>query len=244
MISGKLSKATKKPVLKTKTSKANTNTPPTSKKKALQGILVLRPSFSNVNDKKFEKNKFDDLILSPTLPSLIVGRSSKQNDRITFDIAKDHHLWFHVQGSPGSHVLLQLEPGDRSTPEGLQYAADVAAFYSKARGNNQVPVGYTSPKHVKRITGGSPGMVSILKSEGMVYGNPDKGKIWVEKYGTTTLDIHIKICPYLCTYICIYTYTQMRIKVCERINIFIMKDISLCTLLSVYYYIHTYECLN
>jgi predicted ribosome quality control (RQC) complex YloA/Tae2 family protein len=213
LISGKLSKATKKTIPKTKTTKANTNTPPTSKKKALQGILVLRPSFLNVNDKKFEKNKFDDLVLSPTLPSLIVGRSSKQNDRITFDIAKDHHLWFHVQGSPGSHVLLQLEPGDRSTPEGLQYAADVAAFYSKARGNNQVPVGYTSPKHVKRITGGSPGMVSILKSEGMVYGNPDKGKIWVEKYGTTALDIHIHIYvfSYIHIYIIIYKYVHIYI---------------------------------
>jgi hypothetical protein len=68
-----------------KSLKVSTNTPPTSKKKALQGILILRPSFLNVNDKK---NKLDDLVLSPTLPPLIVGRSSKQNDRITFEIAK------------------------------------------------------------------------------------------------------------------------------------------------------------
>ena len=59
------------------------------------------------------------------LPPLIIGRSSKQNDRVSFEVAKDHHLWFHVQGSPGSHCLLQLDPGDkgRATEECLQYAA-------------------------------------------------------------------------------------------------------------------------
>jgi predicted ribosome quality control (RQC) complex YloA/Tae2 family protein len=47
-------------------------------------------------------------------------------------------LFFSPQGSPGSHVLLQLEPGDQPSPEGIQYAADVASFYSKARGSTQV----------------------------------------------------------------------------------------------------------
>ena len=59
------------------------------------------------------------------LPPLIIGRSSKQNDRVSFEVAKEHHLWFHVQGSPGSHCLLQLDPGDkgRASEECLQYAA-------------------------------------------------------------------------------------------------------------------------
>ena len=63
------------------------------------------------------------------LPPLIVGRSSKQNDRVSFEVAKEHHLWFHVQGSPGSHCLLQLDPGDkgRTSEECLQYAA--GSFY-------------------------------------------------------------------------------------------------------------------
>lgn len=47
-------------------------------------------------DKKDKKDR-DSSSLAPTLPPLVVGRSSKQNDRITFEIAKEHHLWFHVQ---------------------------------------------------------------------------------------------------------------------------------------------------
>ena len=124
--SGKQTKSTKTaPVA----AKKNTNTAPSSKKKALQGLLVLRPAQVNYmnakisgssvkgsvdsdnnsdsdsdsnfestkkGDKKDKKDR-DSSSLAPTLPPLVVGRSSKQNDRITFEIAKEHHLWFHVQ---------------------------------------------------------------------------------------------------------------------------------------------------
>ena len=56
-------------------------------KKALyQGLLVLRPSLSVAADDH-----------DRSLPNLVVGRSSKQNERVTFDIGREHHLWFHVQ---------------------------------------------------------------------------------------------------------------------------------------------------
>ena len=54
--------------------------------------------------------------------------------------------------------------------------------------HTKVPVGYCSPKHIRRITGGSPGMVSILQQTGVVYGSPDQGKLWVEKYGPQIVD--------------------------------------------------------
>ena len=115
--SGKQTKSTEKPAPSAK--KGSTNTAPTSQKKALQGLLVLRPastqgnknsnSNSNSNSRssssdaevskrssKSDRSDAEDSLQTP-LPSLIVGRSSKQNDRITFEIAKEHHLWFHVQ---------------------------------------------------------------------------------------------------------------------------------------------------
>ena len=106
----------------------------------------------------------------------IIGRSAKQNDRITFEIAKQHHVWFHVQGVPGAHCLLVLEPGKTATAKVLQDAANIAAFFSKARGSTQVPVVYTNPRYLKKITGGRPGMVSILKNDGVLYGRPDNFK--------------------------------------------------------------------
>jgi len=36
-------------------------------------------------------------------PTLLVGRSSSQNERITFQLARDHHVWFHAQGVPGMY---------------------------------------------------------------------------------------------------------------------------------------------
>ena len=238
-----------------------------NKKKVLQGLLVLRPGGTGggswaaaaAPESSADDNASDG---AATMPPLVVGRSSRQNDRVSFEVAKEHHLWFHVQveylvpyrgpyqsplealslsllealssfpfsralsrrypsphlhlnpsqGSPGSHCLLQLDPGakGRATEESLQFAADVAAYYSQARGSTQVhgnpttphartltpalptlcghrtpatqshsgvdtrgprlssllrlrpqvPVGYTSPKYVRRVSGGAPGMVS------------------------------------------------------------------------------------
>jgi predicted ribosome quality control (RQC) complex YloA/Tae2 family protein len=105
------------------TSKAK-QTGSSSHKKALKGILVLE------NKESDEKSLF-------RVP-LVVGRNSKQNERVSFDIARNHHVWFHVQGSPGSHCLLLLQPGELATDDDIQSAADVAAFYSKARDSKNV----------------------------------------------------------------------------------------------------------
>lgn len=97
-----------------------------------------QPQTANTNLKKISKALQGLLVVKPTnidsaLPPVIVGRSAKQNDRISFEVAKEHHIWFHVQGSPGAHCLLALEPGQEVNETTIQYAADVAAFYSKAR---------------------------------------------------------------------------------------------------------------
>lgn len=142
-----------------------------NKKAALRGLLVLRPDF---------EERVDD---SSPLANLVVGRNSKQNERVTFEIGKEHHLWFHVQGFPGSHCLLQLNPGETASDECIQYAADVASYFSQGRGSTSVPVGFCSPKYVRKITGGAPGTVSILKQNGIVYGNPERGRVLAQKYG-------------------------------------------------------------
>jgi len=138
--------------------KANTDIK-TKKTKATQGLLVIKPI---------------------DLPQIIVGRSAKQNDRISFDIAKENHIWFHAQGVPGAHCLLYLESGEEVSTEALQYAADIASFYSKAKGSTNVPVTYCNPKYLKRIKGASPGQVMILQQLGVIYGSPDNGKKWTE----------------------------------------------------------------
>ena len=69
---------------------------------------------------------------------LQVGRNHRQNDWISLRQARSGDLWFHAQECPGSHVVLKSSNG---LPEevDLQFASDLAAHFSRARGNRRVP---------------------------------------------------------------------------------------------------------
>ncbi|MGJ3249823.1 MAG: Rqc2 family fibronectin-binding protein [Elainellaceae cyanobacterium] len=110
---------------------------------------------------------------SPSGFDVWVGRNNRQNDRLTFRLATDYDLWFHTQEIPGSHVLLRLEPGMVPDEKDLQFTADVAAFYSRARQSDQAPVVYTEPKHVYKPKGAKPGM-AIYKKETVLWGKPQR----------------------------------------------------------------------
>lgn len=107
-----------------------------------------------------------------TTPSgfeLWVGRNNRQNDRLTFRTAGEYDLWFHSQEIAGSHVLLRLKPGAVPEEQDLQFAANVAAYFSRGRQSDQVPVVYTRPKFVYKPKGAKPGM-AIYKREQVIWG--------------------------------------------------------------------------
>jgi predicted ribosome quality control (RQC) complex YloA/Tae2 family protein len=68
----------------------------TSRKK-LSGLLVLSPSDFVSSQPNSNENEVENNNVWKKIPPLVVGRNSKQNERVTFEIAKPHHLWFHVQ---------------------------------------------------------------------------------------------------------------------------------------------------
>lgn len=103
---------------------------------------------------------------------LLIGRNNSQNEQLTFRQASDYDLWFHAQEIPGSHVLLRLDAGEVPNDDTLQLAASIAAYYSRARQSEQVPVVYTEPKNVYKPKGALPGMV-IYKQERVLWGQPD-----------------------------------------------------------------------
>jgi predicted ribosome quality control (RQC) complex YloA/Tae2 family protein len=111
---------------------------------------------------------------SPSGFEILIGRNNRQNDQLTFRIAGDYDLWFHTQEIPGSHVLLRLEPGAVPDDADLQFTADLAAYYSRARQSDQVPVVYTEPKQVFKPKGAKPG-VAIYKQERILWGQPQQG---------------------------------------------------------------------
>ncbi len=94
---------------------------------------------------------------SPSGFTVLVGRNAKENDLLT-RLAHSEDLWFHAQGVPGSHVILKAE-GKTPPLEDLLFAARLAAYHSKARGERQVPVDYTRKKHVWRPRKAPPGQV-------------------------------------------------------------------------------------
>ena len=99
---------------------------------------------------------------SPSGIPIIIGRSSKENDAVTFRVAKSRDMWFHAQGYRGSHVVLQTRGKEAPFPDVL-YAAALAAGYSEASESGNVPVDYTERKYVWRQKGGGPGAVHFTQ---------------------------------------------------------------------------------
>ncbi|MEH2306818.1 Rqc2 family fibronectin-binding protein [Nostoc sp.] len=109
--------------------------------------------------------------LTPSGFEVLIGRNNRQNDQLTFRVAGDYDIWFHAQEIPGSHLLLRLEPGAVAEEADLQFVANLAAYYSRARQSEQVPVVYTQPKHVYKPKGAKPG-IAIYKQESILWGKP------------------------------------------------------------------------
>lgn len=95
---------------------------------------------------------------------VLVGRSGRSNDELTFRHAGPADLWFHVSGSPGSHVVLKhAESGEPDESE-MRWAAALAAYFSKRRRDAHVDVMVTERRYVHKVKGGPPGLVRVSQS--------------------------------------------------------------------------------
>ncbi len=90
--------------------------------------------------------------------TVVVGRNARENDEVTFKVARSRDVWLHVQGWHGSHVVI-LTQGREVPFDTVLFAARLAAGHSKAVGGDNVPVDYTLRKHVWKVKGGPPGAV-------------------------------------------------------------------------------------
>ena len=89
---------------------------------------------------------------------ILVGRSNRQNDRLTAKEADRRDIWLHTQKIHGSHVIL-CTGGQEPDETSLYEAACLAAYYSQGREAGKVPVDYTPVRYVKKPAGARPGMV-------------------------------------------------------------------------------------
>ena len=117
--------------------------------------------------------------------TVYIGKNNKQNDYLTCRLAQNSDIWFHTKDIHGSHVVLKNDSLHSSSenssasctfniPDSVLYkCASIAAYYSKARMSQNVPVDYTLIKYVKKPNGAKPGMV-IYTNNKTIYANPQK----------------------------------------------------------------------
>jgi len=101
---------------------------------------------------------------------VLAGRNNKENDELTTKKAGRMDLWFHTKDIPGSHTVLFTE-GKTPSEADLFEAANIAAWHSKGRESENVPVDITEIRHVKKPAGARPGMV-IFTDNRTVYVTP------------------------------------------------------------------------
>lgn len=136
---------------------------------AEQGYLKLRHSKKKKKPVKPEPERY----ISSTGIAISVGKNNKQNDMLTFKIAKRTDIWLHTKDIPGSHVVIHSSEPDETT---LREAATLAAYFSKARESSSVPVDYTDIRQVKKPNGAKPGFVIYFEQK-TLYIDPDEALI-------------------------------------------------------------------
>lgn len=97
---------------------------------------------------------------------ILVGRNNKQNDKLTLKQSDKNDLWFHTKDIPGSHTVIVTE-GKIPDDDTILFAAELAAYHSKAKEAGKVPVDFTKIRYVSKPQGSKPGMVIYTNQQTM-----------------------------------------------------------------------------
>jgi predicted ribosome quality control (RQC) complex YloA/Tae2 family protein len=128
--------------------------------------------------RKISKKKPQKPILEHYLSSdgteIIVGKNNKQNEYLTNKLAARDDVWFHTKDIPGSHVVIRSKNPSEET---ILEAANIAAYFSKAKNSSSVPVDFTAIRHVKKPSGSKPGYV-IYDNQQTVYVTPNEDMVF------------------------------------------------------------------
>jgi predicted ribosome quality control (RQC) complex YloA/Tae2 family protein len=92
---------------------------------------------------------------------ILVGRTDRDNDNLTFRLAKSYDLWFHAADYPGSHIVLRNPQRKQVPARAVTEAAQLAAKFSQAKSDTKVAVNYCERKFVTKMKGFAPGQVRL-----------------------------------------------------------------------------------
>lgn len=98
---------------------------------------------------------------------VLVGKNARSNDELTFKHARPSDYFFHTRGFEGAHVMLRpnTPKGQHPSKDDVKAAASIAAYFSKAKKQHNVPVSYTQRKFLKKAKKGKPGSVTLMREE-------------------------------------------------------------------------------
>ena len=92
---------------------------------------------------------------------IVVGRNDRDNDTLTFRVAKPHDIWLHAADYPGSHAIIRIPTRETPPHRTITEAAELAAFYSQAKREGKAAVHYTQKKFVSKPPRSKPGLVRL-----------------------------------------------------------------------------------
>ncbi|MBS1545573.1 MAG: DUF814 domain-containing protein [Bacteroidetes bacterium] len=93
-----------------------------------------------------------------------VGKHAEANDTLTTKLAHKEDMWLHAKDVAGSHVIIKNQ-GKNFPKDVIEYAASLAAYYSKRRSESLCPVAFTLRKYVRKRKGDPAGAVVVDREE-------------------------------------------------------------------------------
>jgi len=92
---------------------------------------------------------------------VLVGRTARDNDQLTFRVARPNDLWLHAGDYPGSHVIVRNSSRSDIPHRTIIEAAQLAAKFSQASKDSKVAIHYTRRKFLSKPKGAAPGLVRM-----------------------------------------------------------------------------------
>ncbi|HEV2905391.1 MAG TPA: NFACT RNA binding domain-containing protein, partial [Pyrinomonadaceae bacterium] len=99
---------------------------------------------------------------------ILVGRAARDNDNLTFKIAKPSDRWLHAADYPGSHVIVRNPTRKEIPHRTLVEAAQLAGYFSQASKDPKVDVHYTQRKFLSKPKGSAPGLVRMSRFKNVI----------------------------------------------------------------------------
>lgn len=114
-------------------------------------------------------------LISPGGCTVLVGRNRRGNEYLSLNVARQDDVWMHSRGCPGAHVVIQNRRGGPTPTEAcLQFAADLAIFYSDLRTEAKAEVTAAEPKHLLKPRGAPLGAIKVREEWKTFVGRPDQ----------------------------------------------------------------------